>query len=63
MGHVVLTVLAMVAQMERRFIKERQRESIQQAKALGRYAGGKRKLDRNRGRELHAEGIGPSEIA
>lgn len=26
MGHVVLTVLGMVAQMERRFIKERQRE-------------------------------------
>lgn len=26
MGHLVLTVLGMVAQMERRFIKERQRE-------------------------------------
>ncbi len=26
MGHIVLTVLGMVAQMERRFIKERQRE-------------------------------------
>lgn len=28
LGHVVLTVLGMVAQMERRFIKERQREGI-----------------------------------
>ena len=35
MGHIVLTVLGMVAQMERRFIKERQREGILQAKALG----------------------------
>lgn len=26
MGHIVLTVLGMVAQMERRFIKERQRD-------------------------------------
>jgi DNA invertase Pin-like site-specific DNA recombinase len=33
MGHIVLIVLGMVAQMERRFIKERQREGIQQAKA------------------------------
>ncbi len=35
MGHVVLTVLGMVAQMERRFIKERQREGIARAKAEG----------------------------
>src|SRR3954464_2791723 len=33
MGQVVLTVLGMVAQMERRFIKERQREGIAKAKA------------------------------
>lgn len=63
MGHVVLTVLGMVAQMERRFIKERQREGIAQAKARGRYAGGKRRLDRERVRALDAEGLGPSEIA
>lgn len=46
MGHVVLTVLGMVAQMERRFIKERQREGIDRAKSEGRYAGGKRRVDR-----------------
>ena len=46
MGHVVLTVLGMVAQMERRFIKERQREGIERAKAEGRYVGGKRRIDR-----------------
>lgn len=63
MGHIVLTVLGMVAQMERRFIKERQREGIQQAKAQGRYTGGKRRLDRERVRLLRGEGLGPSEIA
>lgn len=42
MGHVVLTVLGMVAQMERRFIKERQREGIEQAKRNGRYKGVRR---------------------
>ena len=45
MGHLVITVLGMVAQMERRFIKERQREGIERAKADGRYVGGKRRID------------------
>lgn len=63
MGHIVLTVLGMVAQMERRFIKERQREGIQQAKAQGRYQGGKRRLDRERIRQLRSDGFGPSDIA
>jgi DNA invertase Pin-like site-specific DNA recombinase len=63
MGHIVLTVLGMVAQMERRFIKERQREGIQQAKAQGRYQGGKRRLNRDLIRQLRSEGIGPSDIA
>ena len=40
MGHIVITVLGMVAQMERRLIKERQR-GIERAKAEGRYVGGK----------------------
>jgi DNA invertase Pin-like site-specific DNA recombinase len=63
MGHIVLTVLGMVAQMERRFIKERQREGILQAKADGRYAGGKRRLDRTQILLLAEEGLGPSDIA
>jgi DNA invertase Pin-like site-specific DNA recombinase len=46
MGHVILTVLGMVAQMERRFIKERQREGIERAKNTGRYVGGKRRINR-----------------
>src|ERR1700710_795762 len=63
MGHIVLTVLGMVAQMERRFIKERQREGIQRAKAAGVYLGGKRRLDRERIKTLHAAGNGPATIA
>ncbi len=63
MGHLVLTVLGMVAQMERRFIKERQREGIERAKGEGAYAGGKRRLDRERIRSLHTAGTGPAAIA
>ncbi len=63
MGHVILTVLGMVAQMERRFIKERQREGIAKAKASGAYRGGQRRIDRDRIIELHQEGTGVSGIA
>jgi DNA invertase Pin-like site-specific DNA recombinase len=63
MGHLILTVLGMVAQMERRFIKERQREGIEQAKAAGRYKGGKPRIDHMLIRKLHGEGVGVSAIA
>lgn len=63
MGHIVLTVLGMVAQMERRFIKERQREGIQQAKLAGRYKGGKVRIDYEKIRELSAAGVGATAIA
>ena len=63
MGHVVLTVLGMVAQMERRFIKQRQREGIERAKASGVYRGGKRRLDRGQILALNAAGDGPAIIA
>lgn len=63
MGHLVLTVLGMVAQMERRFIKERQREGIQQAKAAGVYSGGKRRLNYDRVAQLHGEGRSVAAIA
>ncbi|MCJ2128604.1 recombinase family protein [Methylobacterium sp. E-045] len=63
MGHVVLTVLGMVAQMERRFIKERQREGIERAKGRGVYAGGKRCLDRQRIKAMASAGDGAAAIA
>ena len=63
MGHLVMTVLGMVAGMERRFIKERQRDGIQRAKGQGNYAGGKRRLDREHITAPHAAGTGPAAIA
>ncbi len=36
-GRIVMTVLGMVAQMERRFIKNRQRKGIEKAKGEGAY--------------------------
>ena len=63
MGHIILTVLGMVAQMERRFILERQREGIDRARAAGIYLGGKRRLDRVRIRSLSEDGLTPSVIA
>jgi DNA invertase Pin-like site-specific DNA recombinase len=63
MGHIVLTVLGMVAQMERRFIKERQREGIEQAKAAGVYRGGKARIEYAKVKALSAAGHGASAIA
>ena len=63
MGHLVLTVLGMVAQMERRFIKERQREGIARAKEAGAYKGGKRRVNRDTVLQLAAGGSKPSAIA
>ena len=63
MGHIILTVLGMVAQMERRFTKERQRDGIERAKAEGVYQGGKRRLDRKKINAMRAKGIGAAAIA
>jgi DNA invertase Pin-like site-specific DNA recombinase len=63
LGHVVLTVLGMVAQMERRFIKERQREGIKRAKSEGIYQGGKRRLDYDKIKAMAAAGQRPATIA
>jgi DNA invertase Pin-like site-specific DNA recombinase len=62
-GRIVLTVLGMVAQMERRFIKERQREGIIRAKGEGTYKGGKRRIDYEEVSRLSTEGSGPAAIA
>jgi DNA invertase Pin-like site-specific DNA recombinase len=63
MGHLVMTVLGMVAQMERRFIKERQRDGIDRAKAAGVYRGGKARIDQSLVLKLKADGLGPAAIA
>jgi DNA invertase Pin-like site-specific DNA recombinase len=63
MGHLVLTVLGMVAQMERRFMKERQREGIERAKSNGAYGGGKTRIDAGLVRKLKEDGATPAGIA
>lgn len=62
-GRIVLTVLGMVAEMERGFIKSRQRDGIAKAKEAGVYKGGKRRIDLEKVRSLNAEGKGPTAIA
>src|SRR5215207_4498778 len=62
-GRIVITVLGMVAQMERRFIKDRQREGIQKAKADGVYRGGKRRISYEKVNAMHTAGHGPAAIA
>ncbi len=59
MGQIVMTVLGMVAQMERRFIKDRQRDGIEEAKAAGVYRGGKRRIDRDQIQSYVGGGDGP----
>lgn len=63
MGQIVMTVLGMVAQMERRFIKERQREGIERAKQQGKYKGGKQRIDREEIWRMKKDGHGPTAIA
>lgn len=62
-GKIVLTVLGMVAQMERTFIKERQKAGIEAAKAKGVYKGGKAKIDLATVEKLKAEGKTMTQIA
>lgn len=45
MGRMVITVLGMVADMELKFIKDRQRAGIEAAKAKGTYKGRKKVVD------------------
>ncbi|UHS55581.1 recombinase family protein [Agrobacterium vaccinii] len=63
MGKVILTVLGMVAQMERRFIKERQIEGVKKAKSNGIYKGGKIRVDHELVLKLHQNGAGMPTIA
>ncbi len=63
LGQIVITVLGMVAQMERRFIKERQREGIERAKAAGVYKGGKSRIDRALIQSLLQKGLPVAEVA
>src|SRR3954463_7421456 len=61
--HLCVTVLGMVAEMERRFIWERQQAGIEAAKTKGIYKGRKRSVPVEKVREMHEAGQGPTAIA
>lgn len=63
MGKMALTILGMVAEMETGFIKERQREGIEAAKARGVYKGRPVTLDHDKVRQMAKGGFGATEIA
>jgi DNA invertase Pin-like site-specific DNA recombinase len=62
-GRIMVTVLGMVAEMERRFILERQRAGIDAAKKRGVYKGRKPSVPVDEVLKMHGEGKGPAEIA
>ena len=63
MGRMVITVLGMVADMELKFIKDRQRAGIEAAKTKGVYKGRKKTVDAAAIRKLAGEGISKAQIA
>lgn len=63
-GRLVVTVLGMVAEMERKLIRERQQAGIEAAKARGGvYKGRKKAVSSAQVAALKAEGLGPTAIA
>lgn len=64
-GRLMLNLLGSIAQFEREIMLERQREGIAKAKAAGKYKGRKptAKAKAKEVLELHAEGVGATEIA
>ncbi len=62
-GPILVTVLGMVAEMERQFIRERQQAGIEAAKAKGVYRGRKPSVPVAKVWEMHASGHGPTAIA
>lgn len=62
-GRLMMSILGAVACFENDIRKERQREGIDKAKAENRYKGRKPSVDTTKVTELHANGLGPSQIA
>jgi DNA invertase Pin-like site-specific DNA recombinase len=62
-GRLMLGVIGAVGQFEREMMRERQLDGIADAKAQGKYKGGKRRIRPDEIRELRAQGLGASEIA
>ena len=62
-GSILVMVLGMVAEMERRFIRERQQAGIEEAKQAEVYKGRKPSVPVAKVKAMHEEGHGPSAIA
>ena len=63
LGRIVITTLGMVAELERSFLRERQRAGIAAAKGRGVYRGRRKSVDEAAIRALIATGIGPTAVA
>lgn len=61
-GGLLVTVLGMVAEMERQFLGERQKAGVEAAKARGVYKGRQAKVPMERLRSLREAGMGPTAI-
>lgn len=62
-GKAFLDMLGVFAEFENNLRQERQREGIAEAKRKGVYKGRKATIDADRVKELHAAGVGATEIA
>ena len=62
-GKCFLDMLGVFAEFETNLRRERQLEGIAKAKAAGVYTGGKRRLDHDAVKAMHAAGHGPAAIA
>lgn len=63
LGRMVVTVLGMVADMELKFIRDRQRAGIDAAKDRGVYRGRQKRVDDKKIRELAKDGHSKAQIA
>jgi DNA invertase Pin-like site-specific DNA recombinase len=63
MGRMVITVLGMVADMELKFIRDRQRAGIEATKGKGVYKGRRKSVDAEEIRRLASEGTAKAQIA
>lgn len=63
MGRMVITILGMVADMELKFIKDRQRAGIEAAKSKGVYKGRRKTVDDADIRQRVANGVPKAQIA
>ncbi|WP_456239090.1 recombinase family protein [Rhizobium alarense] len=63
MGRMVITILGMVADMELKFIKDRQSAGIQAAKAEGVYKGRAKNVDDDEIRRRVATGASKASVA